>query len=379
MKYEKIKLGNLIKQIDLRNKNCEINYLLGVSNEKKLIPSIANINGTDLSNYKVLRKNQFIYVPTTSRNGDKISIALMEETECIVSSSYTVFEITDFNKLLPDYLMLIFNAPEFDRYARFMSFGTAREIFDWNAMCDTTISIPDKEIQIKIVKEYNMIINKIELLKNEKELLYKIIENIFLEFNNDKELKKVLIENIALNIVCGGTPSTEESKYWDGEYPFLTIPDMHNRIFQCKDTKRTLTMLGVENKKTKIVPKNSIAVSCIASAGLTVITTTECITNQQINSILCDEEKIYYLYMVMKQMKNKIINAGDSGSVAANLNKSNFSKLEIHVLNNEELYYKFNKKTSSLFEKIQGIEDIYSNLNRLKNILISKMNYEGGI
>ena len=95
-------LGKYIRQVDERNKTLEIDKLLGVSIGKKFIPSIANTVGTDFSSYKIVRHGQFAYGPVTSRNGEKVSIALLEEDDCIISNSYTVFEITDTNQLMPD-------------------------------------------------------------------------------------------------------------------------------------------------------------------------------------------------------------------------------------------------------------------------------------
>lgn len=118
-------LGNYIRVVDERNKNLAVTKLLGVSISKKFIPSIANIVGTDLSNYKIVRTGQFAYGPVTSRNGEKISIAYLDEEDCIISSSYTVFEVENKEELDPEYLMLWFSRPEFDRYARY-----ANEVLD---------------------------------------------------------------------------------------------------------------------------------------------------------------------------------------------------------------------------------------------------------
>lgn len=157
------RLGKYIKLVDIRNKDLKINRLLGVSISKKFIESIANIIGTDLSNYKVVKKNQFAYGPVTSRNGEKISIALLEEEECIISSSYTVFEVIDLNKLNPEYLMLWFLRSEFDRYARFRSHGSVREIFDWEQLCMVELPIPTIEEQNSIVRAFKAITDRITL------------------------------------------------------------------------------------------------------------------------------------------------------------------------------------------------------------------------
>ncbi len=157
------RLGDYIQPMDIRNKECTVETLLGVSNAKEFIPSIANTIGTDMSNYKVITKGQFAYVTVTSRNGDKLSVALMQNEEAIVSQAYTVFEVADKSELLPDYLMMWFRRPEFDRYVRFKSHGSAREIFDWEEMCEVPLPIPDIEEQREIVAQYEAITRRIAL------------------------------------------------------------------------------------------------------------------------------------------------------------------------------------------------------------------------
>ena len=163
MKSEYKILGDYIRLVDERNRDLAITNLLGVSISKKFIPSIANIIGTDLSNYKIVRTGQFAYGPVTSRNGEKISIAYLDDNDCIISSSYTVFEVTDKEKLDPEYLMLWFSRSEFDRYARYKSHGSVREIFDWDELCMVELPVPEIEKQKNIVKAYKTITGRIAL------------------------------------------------------------------------------------------------------------------------------------------------------------------------------------------------------------------------
>ncbi len=164
MKLNYKKLGKYIEVVNIRNKELKVERLLGVSIKKILMPSIANTVGTNMKTYKIIKKNQFAYGSVTSRNGDKISIALLEDfDEAIVSQAYTVFEVIDTNELNPEYLMMWFRRPEFDRYARFMSHGSARETFDWDEMEEVELPIPTIEKQNEIVKEYNTIVNRIKL------------------------------------------------------------------------------------------------------------------------------------------------------------------------------------------------------------------------
>ncbi|GHU94707.1 hypothetical protein FACS1894208_06240 [Clostridia bacterium] len=156
-------LGKYIRTIDIRNAEGKEENLLGVTTQKYFMPSIANTFGTDFSKYKVVRKGQFTYVPDTSRRGDRIAIALLQGwDEGLVSNIYTVFEVNDTDKLLPEYLMLWFKRPEFDRYARFKSHGSVREIFDWDEMCKVELPVPDISVQRSIVKSYNTIEARIQ-------------------------------------------------------------------------------------------------------------------------------------------------------------------------------------------------------------------------
>jgi type I restriction enzyme S subunit len=162
MEYHR--LGDYIREVNVRNRELKVTNLLGLSIEKRFIPSIANTIGTDMSVYKIVMPKQFSYVPVTSRNGDKITVALYEgEESAIISQAYIVFEIIDHNALLPEYLMMWFRRPEFDRYARFHSHGSAREVFDWDELCEVRLPIPSIVRQREIVTEYETLSNRIRL------------------------------------------------------------------------------------------------------------------------------------------------------------------------------------------------------------------------
>ena len=164
MTAEYHRLGDYIREVNVRNSELKVTRLLGLSIEKKFITSIANIIGTDMAGYKIVHRRQFAYVPVTSRNGEKITVALLEDCdEAIISQAYTVFEVVDCEKLLPEYLMMWFRRPEFDRYARFHSHGSAREVFDWDELCDVQLPVPSIERQREIVSEYETLTRRILL------------------------------------------------------------------------------------------------------------------------------------------------------------------------------------------------------------------------
>ena len=153
--YQSVTIGQFIFQRDLRNDgSLGVSSVRGIATSKEFINTKADMEGVGLNNYKVVAPGQFAYVPDTSRRGDKISLALnISENTYLVSSISIVFD-TQKDVLLPEYLMLFFVRSEFDRYARFHSWGSARETFDWSEMCDVQIPIPDIIIQQYIVNIY---------------------------------------------------------------------------------------------------------------------------------------------------------------------------------------------------------------------------------
>lgn len=187
------RLGNYIQQVDVRNTDLSVELLLGVSIEKKFIDSHANTIGTDFSKYKIVKRGQFAYGPVTSRNGDKVSIALLEDADaCLISSSYTPFEISKPKELNEEYLMMLFRNPEFDRYARYNSWGSAREVFSWDDFCDLKVNIPSIEEQQKIVRQYKTIGDRLSLLKKTRNELYKVLENEFTLIKKESEYTEEL-------------------------------------------------------------------------------------------------------------------------------------------------------------------------------------------
>lgn len=211
MKSNYKRLAPYIRQIDERNSE-DVHYdLLGVSVEKCFIKSIANTVGTDWRGYKKIRRKQFCYIPDTSRRGDKIGIALQSDYDiALVSQAYTVFEIIDTNELLPEYLNLWFKRPEFDRYARFHSHGSVREIFDWDEMCNVELPIPPLAEQQKIVDAYNTIEYRIELKRKINENLEAQMQNLF-----NKELA-CLLTNDNLSVNYSIIPLSEMAEYING-------------------------------------------------------------------------------------------------------------------------------------------------------------------
>ena len=161
MALKKYKLGELIEPSDERNSESKygIDDVRGISTGKEFIETKANMDGVGLASYKVVKQYEFAYVSDTSRRGDKISLAYNKNCpEFLVSSISTVFRVKQPKILLSDYLFIYFNRPEFDRFSRFNSWGSARETFSWADLCDIDITLPDKPTQQKYVDIYESMV-----------------------------------------------------------------------------------------------------------------------------------------------------------------------------------------------------------------------------
>lgn len=162
MSYRKI--GDLIQLVDHRNKDLSITHLVGLTINKKFIPSVANTIGTDMANYKLIKKNQFACSTMQVRRDKKMPIALLKELDiAIISQAYPVFEVIDENVILPDYLMLWFSRSEFDREACFHAVGGVRGSLEWEDFCGMQLPVPSIEEQREIVAQYHSIANKIKV------------------------------------------------------------------------------------------------------------------------------------------------------------------------------------------------------------------------
>ena len=374
-------LGDYIQLVDQRNRDLSVTNLLGVSIEKRFIPSIANIVGTDLSSYKIVRTGQFAYGPVTSRNGEKISIAYLDGEDCIISSSYTVFEVSNKDELDSEYLMLWFSRPEFDRYARYKSHGSVREIFDWNELCSVELPVPAIEEQRNIVKAYKAITDRIALKKqindNLEETALTIFKSYFVDFEpfdmtQPESWQEVTIDDIAKEVVCGKTPPTADAENYGGSVPFITIPDMHGSVYTTS-TERFLSDKGVATQANKTLPENSICVSCIASVGLVCLTAEPSQTNQQINSIVCKKNiSPFYVYIKMTTLTEYLKQLGAGGSTTLNVNKTLFGQIPI-LLPDETVMKEFHGKVEPLFSAIRANQYEMQHLESLKSLLLTQI------
>ena len=319
-------LGNYIQLVDERNKNLAVTKLLGVSISKKFIPSIANIVGTDLSNYKIVRTGQFAYGPVTSRNGEKISIAYLDEEDCIISSSYTVFEVENKEELDPEYLMLWFSRPEFDRYARYKSHGSVREIFDWNELCMVELPVPDIEKQRKIVKAYKTITDRIDLKQKINDNLeaqaFAIYKNITFNCEATAELSDIAL--ITMGTSPEGDSFNTEGK---GDVFYQGRTDFGFRF-------PSIRLYTTEGKR--YAKAGDVLMSVRAPVGDVNIAKEDCAIGRGLASIRPKDGCYSFLYYTLQELNFELKKFNDEGTVFGSITRDDLFSLKIVPLNNEK-------------------------------------------
>ena len=282
---------------------------------------------------------------------------------------------------------------------RNLAIGSSQPLITQDILKNIEIDLPSLEEQKRIADILTALDDKIELNNQMNQTLEEIASLLYkrwfvdFEFPDDKgkpykssggemvdselgmipkgwEVKE--LGEISEKIITGKTPSTKDSKNFGEGTPFITIPDMYRKVFTDK-TVRHITNYGRKKIQNKVIPKNSVLVSCIATPGLVSITSKESITNQQINSIVCKKQDLYFIYETLLSLKEYIILLGSGGSTTLNLNKSDFSKISICYAENrinkvfyELCNYIFNQIYENQFEIIK-LENIKEEL--LKELL----------
>ena len=260
MVLNKMKLGKLIKQVSIKNSNLNygIDNVRGLSIKKEFIDTKADMTGVSLKPYLIVKPNNFAYVPITSRNGNKITLGYNDsDNTYIVSSSYIVFEVVDENILNSKYLFMYFNRPEFDRYSRFNSWGSAREAFSWDDMCDIDIELPTIDVQKKFVEVYESLKENQKNYMNGLEELHRIcvgfIENLRKEYeleeigpyivesnvkNRNNEIK--LTQGIDVNLRF--IPAKREAEDKESAKVVRTGQFAYNKVIKCNGTRLPIAL-----------------------------------------------------------------------------------------------------------------------------------------
>ena len=371
-KAEYKRLGDYIREVNVRNRDEKVTNLQGVSISKMFIPSIANTIGTDMSTYKIVKPGQFAYGPVTSRNGDKVSIALYEKSDdAIISQAYTVFDIIDENEVSNKYLMMWFQRPEFDRYARFHSHGSAREIFDWDELCNVMVPLPSIERQREIVEEYETLSNRIRLnnqmiqnLEATAQALYRktFVDNIDKE-NLPEGWRMGTLSELAI-ITMGQSPDGETYNLsGDGTIFYQGRTDFGRRF----PAARVYT-----TSPTRFAKEGDVLLSVRAPVGDINIAPHNCCIGRGLASLRCKLDAQGYLYYQLQDLTDVFNVSDDEGTIFGSINKDDLYNIEIVIPKKEDISL-FESQVSIIDSEIKLRDSEINKLTELQSLLLVKM------
>ena len=381
------RLGDYIREVDVRNRDLKVTKLLGVSVSKEFMSSIANTIGTDMSTYKIVKYKQFVYIADTSRRGDKIAIALLTDNEnAIVSQAYTVFEVIDDNRLLPEYLMMWFRRPEFDRYARFHSHGSAREIFDWDELCMVELPVPEIQKQKNIVKAYKTITGRIALKQQINDNLEATAQAVFQEqfvsfYGVDELPDGYSIVNLdSLCTVKGGKRLPADCELLDTptKHPYIRVRDVGSSRYVCLTNQFQYIDEETHSAISRyIVNTGDIVISIVGTIGLLgkvhssldkANLTENCVKLANIHTVTSDY--LYYTLCYKKQIKE--IELLTVGAVQAKLPMYNIQSMKI-LVPPTKVIEEFQNKMNVFNEQIEANTVEVQRLYELQEVLLAKM------
>ena len=346
-------LSELIEKVDERNADGAITELIGVSIDKCFIKSVANTNGTDLSKYKIIRKNEFAVSLMQVSRDSKIPIARLEDYDvAIMSPAYPIFRVKDTSVVLPEYLEMWFKRPEFDREAAFIAVGGVRGSMPWEEFAKMKLPVPPMDKQKNIVKAYKTITDRIALKQKINDNLVavgtaSIQKNVgrgaLINLTEPEMDRLTLPDDFEIQTVSefcretksGSTPSRTNNEYWEnGTISWVKSGEVHNNI--TLQTEEYITPLGLSESSTKLLPKDTVLMAMYGvTAGEVGYLAIEATTNQAICGMICNSKAdAAYLYFSLIQSQAAISRLSNGGA-QDNLSKNFIDNIKIVVPSSE--------------------------------------------
>ena len=407
-------IGDYVTQIKLKNTENSITDLKGINISKHFMPSVANINGTDLSKYRIVQKNQFAFNPMHVGRDEVLPISLLEsETSVIVSPAYVVFEVKDERELLPEYLMMWCRRSEFDRNAWFMTDNSVRGGFSWADFCEMELPIPSIEKQHEIVREYNVVNDRIamneQLVQKLEETAHAIYKHWFVDFEfpvsreHAKSIGKpelegqpykssggkmeychilerevpyswgaITIERFAKHMKSGGTPKRDVEEYWNSkDIPWLKTGEIANCVIT--EAEEYISELGLSESSAKVYPKDTVLMAMYGDGktkGQVGFLRTEAASNQACCSMQCnDTNDATFLFYYLRFNYREIVRSAIGGA-QANLSKALIEN--ISILNVTKGILK-NLPFSQLINSTENFVKENIALKKLRTIVLQKL------
>ena len=376
-------IDELVERIDERNSDGKISTLIGVSIDKCFINSVANINGTDLTKYKIIRRDDFAVSLMQVSRDSKIPIARLKDyDQAIMSPAYPIFRVRDTSVILPEYLEMWFMRPEFDREAAFIAVGGVRGSMPWEEFAKMRLPVPSLEKQHQVVRAYQIVADRIAIKRrindNLDSTMQAIYKNYFVDFTpfkSEPTCATKLGEIPASWSICkfcdlcdllNGRAYSQEELLDSGKYRVLRVGNFF--------TKNSWYYSDMELEDNKYCYPDDLLFCWSASFGLYIWNDVKTIYHYHIWKIDFSKTAPYYreyIFLYLKQELNKLSKEGH-GSVMAHLTKSGVENLDI-VSPPEEIIKQFHNSIIPFIEHKKLVEKEVQQLTELRESILSKM------
>ena len=388
MKSNYKRLGDYIQEIKVRNTEKKAELLLGINIDKFFMPSVANVVGTDLSVYKLVRKNQFACNRMHVGRDYRLPISMSKsDEEFIVSPAYDVFEIKDTKVLIPEFLMMWFSRSEFDRNAWFYTDADVRGGLSWKSFCDMQLPIPHPDKQREIVNEYNTIQNRIalnqQLIQKLEETAQAIYQEWFvagIDMENLPEGWRVdKFKNLCEKIGSGSTPTGGKESYFTSGISLIRSTNVFNYNFSFEDLAFISNEQAEKLKNVKVKENDilfnitgvSVARCCMVPKNILPAR-----VNQHVMIIRPDKNLNISFYLLLNicstESKNALLGISQSGSTREAITKTEIEEFEIIVPDALTLE-RFENEMSKIFSHKDLISLENQKLTELKSTLLSRL------
>ena len=375
-------IEELVERVDERNIDSKINNLIGVSIDKCFIKSVANTNGTDLSKYKIIRRNDFAVSLMQVSRDSKIPVARLDDCDvAIMSPAYPIFRIKDTSVCLPEYLDMWFKRPEFDREAAFIAVGGVRGSMPWEEFAKMRLPVPTMEKQKEIIAAYKVVTDRIALKQKINDNLVEALSAVYKELFSDTETQypKVSLQQVCNKIGSGATPKGGKAAYIDEGISLVRSTNVFDFRFEYSDlahiNQNQADILANVTVEPNDVLFNITGVS-VARCCMVPDDVLPARVNQHVMIIrpIKGENMSYYIMFTLcsTDNKTKLLGIGQSGSTREAINKQELESFEIPLPDNNSIN-KFGKAAKHVYEHIHcSIREIHA-LEEIKTILLAQL------
>lgn len=382
MKSDYKAIGELVERVDERNRDASITTLIGVSIDKKFIPSVANVIGTDLTNYKVIRKFDFAVSLMQVSRDEKIPVACQKEYEAaIMSPAYPIFRVKDTEIILPEYMEMWFMRSEFDREASFVAVGGVRGSMPWEEFAKLKLPVPTIEEQRKIVDRYNAITDRIALKKQINDNLVATVTAIYrrMFIEGGRIYPTAPLKQLCSKIGSGATPKGGKTAYQESGVSLVRSTNVFDYAFSYDDLAH-ISDEQADQLSNVVVEENDVLFN------ITGVSVTRCCivpadvlparVNQHV-MILRPKTAMPMSYYIMTTLcsaenKAKLMGIAQSGSTREAINKQEMESFSIPVPPTKEVQ-NFEIKARGLYESVIRNTEEIMRLNVMQQLLLSQL------